>query len=248
MAKPAKPLPPAPPAPPAPADPPKPTPPAKPGGNSVAAEKLRAYVERIERIEAQIKEWGDDKKAVFAESKANGFDGKALRQVLSRRKKKPGDLAEEEAITETYLHAMGMAVDPPLFRAVGMIAVDPLVRDQCVEALKRFVPAGGSIVVEAGGVPVRLTRNDKGEVSVTDVINVGGPAAPAGKAAAAATAITVMPDIDDLSAAQLGRDAHNANEAIVKNPFPFGDRRRAHWDAGWREASGGDGMGPGGED
>lgn len=53
-----------------------------------------------------------------------------------------------------------------------------------------------------------------------------------------------VPDVDEGGAKQLGRDYANANRAVIDNPFPYGDARRARFDEGWREASGGDGMGP----
>ncbi|MGB1361389.1 MAG: DUF2312 domain-containing protein [Alphaproteobacteria bacterium] len=71
-------------------------------------QRLRAYFERIERLEESKKEIADDIKEVFAEAKGDGFDVKAMRKILSMRKKDPNDLAEEEAIIETYMSALGM--------------------------------------------------------------------------------------------------------------------------------------------
>jgi hypothetical protein len=52
------------------------------------------------------------------------------------------------------------------------------------------------------------------------------------------------PAVDADGAEVLGRDAFGSNQPIITNPFPFGDPRRPRWDAGWRKASGTDGMGP----
>lgn len=73
-----------------------------------ASEQLRAFVERIERLEEEKKSIADDIRDVFAEAKGNGFDTKALREILRRRKADPDQLAEHEAIGGTYMHALGM--------------------------------------------------------------------------------------------------------------------------------------------
>lgn len=75
----------------------------------VTGERLRAFVERIERLEEEKKEVADQIKEVFAELKAEGFDTTAIRSILKRRKQDPDDLAEQEAVVELYLSALGMA-------------------------------------------------------------------------------------------------------------------------------------------
>lgn len=80
---------------------------AEPGG--VAADQLRAFVERIERLEEEKKAISDDIKDVYAEAKAMGFDVKILRQVIRLRKQEPHEREEMEAILDLYLHALGMA-------------------------------------------------------------------------------------------------------------------------------------------
>ena len=74
----------------------------------VAAGQLRALVERIERLEEEKKEIAEQVKEVYAEAKANGYDTKTLRKVVSLRKKKPDERQEEEALLELYLAALGM--------------------------------------------------------------------------------------------------------------------------------------------
>jgi uncharacterized protein (UPF0335 family) len=73
-----------------------------------AKDQLKAIVERIERLEEEKKAIADDIRDVFAEAKVNGFDVKALRSVLRLRKLDPNERQEQEAILETYLHALGM--------------------------------------------------------------------------------------------------------------------------------------------
>lgn len=71
-------------------------------------EQLKSIVERIENLDGQIKELRSDQKDILTEAKGNGFDVKALRKVVALRKKDPADRAEEAAILEAYLHALGM--------------------------------------------------------------------------------------------------------------------------------------------
>ena len=73
-----------------------------------AKDHLKAFVERIERLEEEKKAIADDIRDVFAEAKANGFDVKALRSVVRLRKQDINERKEQEAILETYLHALGM--------------------------------------------------------------------------------------------------------------------------------------------
>ena len=71
-------------------------------------EHLRAFIERIERLEEEKKAIADDIREVFAEAKSMGFDVKAVRKILSIRKKEPHVREEEEAVLQTYLVALGM--------------------------------------------------------------------------------------------------------------------------------------------
>jgi uncharacterized protein (UPF0335 family) len=71
-------------------------------------EQLKAFVERIERLEEEKKTISDDIRDVYAESKANGFDVKALRAIIRLRKQDVNERNEEQAILETYMHALGM--------------------------------------------------------------------------------------------------------------------------------------------
>lgn len=75
----------------------------------VARDQLRAFIERIERLEEEKKAIADDIKEVYAEAKGNGFDTKALRKVIAIRKMDRSERAEQEAIIDLYLHALGMA-------------------------------------------------------------------------------------------------------------------------------------------
>src|SRR5216684_3483218 len=69
---------------------------------------------------------------------------------------------EAEALFDSYLHAIGMAEDLPLFRAVGLMGVDVTVAEQVVEALSQLVPVAGEIVVKVGAARIRLYRDKDG--------------------------------------------------------------------------------------
>jgi uncharacterized protein (UPF0335 family) len=81
----------------------------EPVTTKVGKEQLRAFVERVERLEEEKKTIADDIRDVYAEAKANGFDVKTLRVVVRMRKQDAAERAEHQAILDTYLHALGMA-------------------------------------------------------------------------------------------------------------------------------------------
>ena len=73
-----------------------------------AKDHLKAFVERIERLEEEKKTIADDIRDVYAEAKGNGFDVKALRTIVRLRKQDTDERKEQEAILETYMLALGM--------------------------------------------------------------------------------------------------------------------------------------------
>jgi len=81
------------------------------GDNSsaVAGAQLLAFVERIESMEAEIAERNGDKRDIYAEAKGNGYDVKAIKAIVRRRAKDPGEAAEEDAVVDTYLTAIQQA-------------------------------------------------------------------------------------------------------------------------------------------
>lgn len=76
------------------------------GGN--AKEQLRSIIERVENREVAKKEIGDEIKDIYVEAKGNGYDVKALRTIVRLRKMDPDDRAQQEAVLETYMLALGM--------------------------------------------------------------------------------------------------------------------------------------------
>ncbi len=75
---------------------------------NIAADQLRLFIERIERLEEEKKGIGDDIRDAYSEAKATGYDAKIMRQIVALRKLPPHDRQEMEAILQTYLAALGM--------------------------------------------------------------------------------------------------------------------------------------------
>ena len=70
--------------------------------------KLRGFISRIENIEAEQAELAADKREVYAEAKTFGFDTKIIRKAIAKRKQDPDEAAEQEALLEMYLDAVGL--------------------------------------------------------------------------------------------------------------------------------------------
>ncbi len=79
---------------------------------AAAQNQLRQFVEQIERLEEEKKALAADIRDKYLEAKGVGFDVKALRKIVSMRKKSQQERQEEESILEVYLHALGMLNDP----------------------------------------------------------------------------------------------------------------------------------------
>ena len=75
---------------------------------AVAVAQLRAFIERIERLEEEKKTISDDIKEVYSEAKNSGFDTKAMRTIIRLRQKEDGERQEEEAMIDLYKDALGM--------------------------------------------------------------------------------------------------------------------------------------------
>ena len=76
---------------------------------SFGRDQLKAFIERVERLEEEKKALSDDIRDVYAEAKDNGFDVKALRTIVRLRKMEATEREEQQAILDTYMHALGMA-------------------------------------------------------------------------------------------------------------------------------------------
>ena len=76
---------------------------------NIAADQLRLFIERIERLEEEKKGIADDIRDVYSEAKSQGYDAKIMRQIVRLRKMTNDDRAEMEAVLETYKSALGFA-------------------------------------------------------------------------------------------------------------------------------------------
>jgi len=77
------------------------------GATTVAAERLRSFLERVERLDEEKSTIAGDIKEVFAEAKGEGYDTKTLRKIIRLRKMDKARRDEEEALLELYLAALG---------------------------------------------------------------------------------------------------------------------------------------------
>jgi uncharacterized protein (UPF0335 family) len=91
----------------APAGPAAPEPTAA-GADGIAADRLRSFVERIERLEDEKSALTADIRDVFAEAKSAGFDTKIMRQVIKLRRMEQHDRNEQQELIDLYMHALGM--------------------------------------------------------------------------------------------------------------------------------------------
>lgn len=74
----------------------------------VTAEELRQFIERYETLEEEKRTVTEAQKEVMAEAKGRGYDTRVIRKLIALRKRKPDDIAEEEAVLELYKEALGM--------------------------------------------------------------------------------------------------------------------------------------------
>jgi uncharacterized protein (UPF0335 family) len=74
----------------------------------IAGDRLKSFIERIERLEEERRTLGADIKEVYAEAKGTGFDTKIMRQVIRLRRMDKDDLDEQESLLDVYKRALGM--------------------------------------------------------------------------------------------------------------------------------------------
>lgn len=79
----------------------------------VGHNQLKAFIERIERLDEEIKSINDDKRDIYGEAKATGFDPKIMKKVIQIRRQDKDQRLEQEAVLELYLAALGMIEGPP---------------------------------------------------------------------------------------------------------------------------------------
>ncbi len=75
---------------------------------NVTADELRQFIERYEQLEAEKKDITEQQKELMAEAKGRGYDTQVMKQVVALRKRKPDEIAENEAVLDMYKAALGM--------------------------------------------------------------------------------------------------------------------------------------------
>jgi uncharacterized protein (UPF0335 family) len=170
---------------------------------SEARDKLKSFVERIERLAEERESLGDEQRALFAEAKADGFDPKSIRRIIKRRQKEPSEIAEWEAIDDSYMHALGMAVESPLHVQVAKLAGDGLAREQLIDAFQLLIPVNGEIIARVGGNPMRLWRTESGQAMAEVYVapKAASPAEKTGRAPKASATVLAMVPKDHVKAA-----------------------------------------------
>jgi uncharacterized protein (UPF0335 family) len=79
-----------------------------PDAGGIAGDRLRSFIERIERLEEERRALSADIKEVYAEAKGTGFDPKIMRQLIRLRRMDKDDLNEQESLLDVYKRALGM--------------------------------------------------------------------------------------------------------------------------------------------
>lgn len=213
------------------------------GKNTIKGKRLLEIIEQSEAYDVDKKEISDLNSALMAASKAEGFNPKIINHLKKRRKMKPLDRQEADALFDSYAHAIGMAEEPPLFRALSEMAKDTLTREHLLNNMKELAPPEGDIILRMGGDPVRVYRDKDGEAHVEPFIEKTPKASKTEPAPPSTRRAREVPDVSEEGAYSYGRQMFRDNRPITENPFPFGDARRARCDEGWRHESGSDGMG-----
>jgi uncharacterized protein (UPF0335 family) len=75
----------------------------------VTADELRQFIERFEQLESEKADIAQQQKDLMAEAKGRGYDTRVMRKLITLRRRKPDEIAEEEAILELYKTALGMS-------------------------------------------------------------------------------------------------------------------------------------------
>lgn len=179
----------------------------------IAADRLRSFIERWERLQGEIEALKTDQKEVMAEAKGAGFDVKTIRQIIKLRKLSQSERDEQEALLDIYKAALGMLDGTPL----GDAAIRRLTNtDPLPEPKRPARPVSGK---KPDG------QTDLEEFTDKDRGAGGSPPGPTTEEAEA-----------------MGREAAKAGAPVTKNPFLPHDPCRAAWDQGWCMESGSDGM------
>lgn len=183
-------------------------------GNSSAAGELRAFVDRLVKLEEAKRDIASDVKEVKAEAKSRGYDVKALGVLVKRAMETAADTCarrEHEAITEVYLASLGMLDGTPLGDSARKRLMEP---------------------------PAPPAEDD----DQTQPASTGDAAEPTPEEDDGAAPRGAMTAEEIEAAREAGGAAARDGQKVIDNPYVAGDPRRAAWDEGWCAAAGGDGM------
>lgn len=186
----------------------------------IAAERLRSFVERWERLQEEIEGLKADQKEILAEAKGSGFDTRTIRDIIKLRKMSKAERDEREALLDIYKAALGMLDGTPL----GDAAVRRITGSS---APKPDEPGDGQTDIE----------DFTGTVDANDAPADASDDAPLDGAGSAVPGLTLE------DARRMGGEDAAQGKPVTANPFPARDPRRAAWDEAWCAASGSDGMG-----
>ena len=117
---------------------------------SVAQDQLRAFIERIERMEEEKASIAADIKEIYAEAKGNGFDTKVIREIVRIRKQDAVERAEYEAILELYMSALGMTAAPTEAEDERQSGPSTAVRRAAEQFVSTAEKLGGVTITAAG--------------------------------------------------------------------------------------------------
>ncbi|WP_372397077.1 DUF2312 domain-containing protein [Azospirillum sp. HJ39] len=192
----------------------------------IASERLRSFINRIRNLRAEVKSINEDVKEVFAEAKGTGFDTKIMRKIISwmdAREKNAADQQEQEALFDLYKEALGYGEGS---------AVDIPLNPTPAKKGKKATPAPAV---------------DPDQIDIEDHL-VNTPAASSGTDDAFDPAPDLQPaeptpaPVSADEAKAMGHAAGAAGVPITGNPFDAADPNRGHWELGWCEETGSDGM------
>ena len=95
-----------------------------PDVGGIAGDRLRSFIERVERLEEEKAALTTDIREVYSEAKATGFDVKIMRQIVRERKLDKADRDEQQCLLDLYRQALGMLSDTPLGQAALAAAAE----------------------------------------------------------------------------------------------------------------------------
>lgn len=146
------------------------------GKGTKIGKELIGVIDEVEAVRERKKQLAESEKAIFAAAKAKGFDVKTIRAIIKMRAEDQAKRQEAETLLDTYMHAIGMDDEPPLFAAMGAVSFDAAAREQAVEFLKSIVPRSAELILKAAGTPIRIYRDAEGEARAEEWLEEMPPA------------------------------------------------------------------------